>query len=1059
MSVAGRVKDKAKFEDDIEMTTGINSIRLPRDAAVRSSVKANVDSHKENIQDTVVNKRKRNVTSRSSDGMVSKPVVSKQNCENAGPTVNNCQTNTDIADSRTDDDCAESSRYSDAESASDGCSSNSSIQKSTSATLQTPISSCTPALSDLNIENSGLALDSCQGNGGSTEIADSKTGDSCNELNKNAGPNSEAFGCSLTSSIAELTSVAVQAAESSCVPATSCQVQDLAVDVSPVAIEANGITSSAQLLTFPSTVDPHAVYNVSGTQLALLIQLLSSSSIVQVAPLPVNSAVSGLPESNMVTVSDNQNAGIIQDPDYISDCDESTSKGTLPDRCTTQRKTHRKRKMTSTKQLLPAASVRSQPRHSNGCADKRHNPAGRPLSSRDFVTVDKSKQKDKLQNKRKKQQPMLMLGATNTPTQPSACDDHGTQFRVAVQDGGSTQTSKKKASVASDSITGKKVTVMATANNGNERVYDKRYYCLFCDRPWSKIKSHLINIHHNELQVAKMMACQDRKAANLQLIKLRNLGNHKHNSDVLREGRGELVVVYRPSTAVMTPDNYAPCPNCYGYYEVKQIWKHMKRKCPLGVKEGEERIVIARARNLLPVPDSIRASTRTILSAMRRDEVYRAAVNDRLAMEYANKLTLKHFSDTDKHELVRAKVREMGRLLVCLKREKMIESLSDAFQPSKFKDLVSCVRKVSGFDEVTGTYDIPSLALKLGHCLRKCAMLLKSQALQETSCELESRADAFDRLYAIDWESEVSSVALRCLNDRKLNRITVMPLARDISKMSDFLSQLVQNSIDTLSSEDIDGLKHIAFVSLTEATLAQIVLFNRRRAGEVSKMKLIAYNDGVKVSESTVTDVHQHLSPVEKQLCKVLTRVEIPGKRGRPVPVLLTAKFKEAVDHIIANRKTCGVLDNNEFVFARPSSARHFRCCDVLRRFSVLCGAQFPETLRSTKLRKHIATVSQVVNLKDNELDLLAQFLGHNIQVHRDFYRLPSDVLQTAKVAKLLIALETGQQLNLTGKTLDEIDLNMDEGMRIRSDKWIINSFKEDDNTILCVTNACYCKV
>lgn len=49
MSVAGRVK--MKFEDDIEMTTGLNAIRLPRVAAMRRSVKAKVDNQKK-IQDT-----------------------------------------------------------------------------------------------------------------------------------------------------------------------------------------------------------------------------------------------------------------------------------------------------------------------------------------------------------------------------------------------------------------------------------------------------------------------------------------------------------------------------------------------------------------------------------------------------------------------------------------------------------------------------------------------------------------------------------------------------------------------------------------------------------------------------------------------------------------------------------------------------------------------------------------------------------------------------------------------------------------------------------------------
>jgi len=39
-----------------------------------------------------------------------------------------------------------------------------------------------------------------------------------------------------------------------------------------------------------------------------------------------------------------------------------------------------------------------------------------------------------------------------------------------------------------------------------------------------------------------------------------------------------------------------------------------------------------------------------------------------------------------------------------------------------------------------------------------------------------------------------------------------------------------------------------------------------------------------------------------------------------------------------------------------------------------------PSTMTSTN---DVATVSQILNLKDNELDTLAQFLGHDIRVHR----------------------------------------------------------------------------
>lgn len=47
---------------------------------------------------------------------------------------------------------------------------------------------------------------------------------------------------------------------------------------------------------------------------------------------------------------------------------------------------------------------------------------------------------------------------------------------------------------------------------------------------------------------------------------------------------------------------------------------------------------------------------------------------------------------------------------------------------------------------------------------------------------------------------------------------------------------------------------------------------------------------------------------------------------------------------------------------------------------------------------KHKATLSQILNLKDSELDTLANYLGHDIRTHRQYYRLPEESLQVAKM-------------------------------------------------------------
>lgn len=70
------------------------------------------------------------------------------------------------------------------------------------------------------------------------------------------------------------------------------------------------------------------------------------------------------------------------------------------------------------------------------------------------------------------------------------------------------------------------------------------------------------------------------------------------------------------------------------------------------------------------------------------------------------------------------------------------------------------------------------------------------------------------------------------------------------------------------------------------------------------------------------------------------------------------------------------------------------------------------------------------MDLKEHELEWLSNHMGHNLQVHRSFYRLPENSLQTAKVGKLLMAIESGID-KYKGKALDDItelsDIEEDE--------------------------------
>ena len=66
-----------------------------------------------------------------------------------------------------------------------------------------------------------------------------------------------------------------------------------------------------------------------------------------------------------------------------------------------------------------------------------------------------------------------------------------------------------------------------------------------------------------------------------------------------------------------------------------------------------------------------------------------------------------------------------------------------------------------------------------------------------------------------------------------------------------------------------------------------------------------------------------------------------------------------------------------------------------------------PKSITSTKLRKYIATVSQIAALSEVDIDWLVRHLGHNVHENREFYHLHHST-ELAKVSKLLLVDDSG---------------------------------------------------
>lgn len=85
-----------------------------------------------------------------------------------------------------------------------------------------------------------------------------------------------------------------------------------------------------------------------------------------------------------------------------------------------------------------------------------------------------------------------------------------------------------------------------------------------------------------------------------------------------------------------------------------------------------------------------------------------------------------------------------------------------------------------------------------------------------------------------------------------------------------------------------------------------------------------------------------------------------------------------------------------------------------------------PTAITSTKLRKQVATVAQLLSFTEGDVEQLSNFIGHSKEVHKTFYRLPESVFQVAKVSKFLLMMEKGDAEKYRGKNLDDIKINVD---------------------------------
>lgn len=566
----------------------------------------------------------------------------------------------------------------------------------------------------------------------------------------------------------------------------------------------------------------------------------------------------------------------------------------------------------------------------------------------------------------------------------------------------------------------------------NVPVSKKTVFCYYCESNVLHFPRHILRNHTTEFDVQKILLLPPLSKERKKLLyALRKKGNYLISNETTK-----------PVRKGAETTKYLPCTYCLGFYSSRNLWRHRKH-CDANPDKGtSEKNSQADAQNFLLRHLRVDPQLKTdVFPRMRADQVSLIAKKDPLICAFASRYLRIH---RERHFILVAsrKMRELARLLIEAKKIKpCIIDLFHALKAEHYDVLVSATKIASKYDHENQLYQAPTFAMNMGTTLKQCCdialvhVLKKSETFPTVqTATTQAELTTLVQLIKGNWKYDVSSQASSDLSLQKWNKVSIMPLATDLKLLKDCLINKANVSITKLQK---DGNNEKAYTSLLETIYCRLLLLNRRRPGELQRLFIKTYISAMENKNiQGYQEFSEAISDVEKVLMNNFKRIVIRGKRGRGVPVLISKDVQEHLEIILKYRNNI-LKEPNNYLFGNPKSAGPIIGYKVLRKYATLCGAKNPGALTCTRLRKHLATLTQLFNMSENDMEQLATFMGHTLGIHRTSYRLPDDVYQTARLSKLLILMEKGTAGQFKGKTLDEIDLELEEDLMEQTDDHI----------------------
>ena len=326
------------------------------------------------------------------------------------------------------------------------------------------------------------------------------------------------------------------------------------------------------------------------------------------------------------------------------------------------------------------------------------------------------------------------------------------------------------------------------------------------------------------------------------------------------------------------------CSNCKGFYSKKQFHKHKEICRPNTSDDTLSSVPVDAFKSMKTIEDEF---TTEILAKFHNEEIGKVCRSDPTIVLIGRRRFQRNRGKVDKlMEIKKSTMTEMrllSKLLIAFSEENTATHVSaeDMFIRTNFGFLEAAIEKVTTADgKSTLKHGVKN---GLYYLLKNSATIVMASYLGSGDDNKAAEVQKFIHYLDLNRDN-IFADAVYAINKSRQERLR-MPEQRADEKQVRDLKAHTDRRIKELSDQ-YRVINRESYIELRDAICSRLTLFNARRGGEPSRLKLKNWSDAVGgrwIDESRI----EQMEEFEKELFKAMMIAYQTGKGNNLVPVLI----------------------------------------------------------------------------------------------------------------------------------------------------------------------------